>query len=113
MEENPRPTSPPPFAARDRHRDARGPADASLQTPDQNGHSFYWGDAVNPMGGQWSKVELEAKYTNQNDGYIKLWENGILKVDYRGTTDGLPGTTRTEGIGGYAANYPYTSNWRY
>jgi hypothetical protein len=65
------------------------------------------------MSGAWAKVEMELKYSNRSDGYIKLWENGVLKIDYRGTTDRLPGSARTEGIGGYARNYPRTSNWRY
>ncbi len=54
------------------------------------------------MAGQWSKIELEIKYTNQSDGYIKLWENGKLKVDYSGHTDRYAGSSRAEGIGGYA-----------
>src|SRR5205814_5920574 len=113
MEYNPRPTSPTSGAAWHLNDDALGTSTQSLQIADQNGHSFWWDGAVNPMAGQWSKIELEIKYTSQTDGYIKSWENGILRVDYRGKTDGLPGGTRTEGIGGYADNYPYTSNWRY
>jgi hypothetical protein len=113
VEYNPRPTSRTSGAAWHINDDAAGTSTASLQSPDQNGHNWWWNDAVNPMAGQWSKVEMEIKYTNQNDGYIKLWENGVLQVDYRGKTDGLPGSTRTEGIGGYARNYPYQSNWRY
>ena len=56
---------------------------------------------------------MEVKDTNLIDGDIKLWENGVLKVDYSGKTDGLEGTTRTEGIGGYARNNPVISNRRY
>ena len=113
MEYNPRPTSRTSGATWHLNDDAFGTAAQSLQSPDQNGHNLYWDNAVNPMAGQWSKIEMELKYTNQNDGYIKLWENGVLRADYRGRTDGLAGSTRTEGIGGYAVNYPYASNWRY
>lgn len=85
---------------------------ASLQYPDANGHRHWWSSAVNPMAGAWTKIELEIKYTNQSNGYIKLWENGVLKVSYLGTTDKYPGMNRTEGIGGYARERT-ASNWRY
>ena len=112
-EYNPRPTSRTSGAAWHLNDDGSGTSAQSLQSPDVNGHNMWWNDAVNPMAGQWSKVELEIKYTNQTDGYFKLWENGVLQVDYHGRTDGLPGSTRTEGIGGYARNYGFASNWRY
>ena len=112
-EYNPRPTSRTSGAAYHINDDATNGITPSLQNPDQNGHSHWWGQAVNPMAGAWTKVEMELKYTNMNDGYIKLWENGVLRIDYRGRTDNLSGSTRTEGIGGYARMYPYTSNWRY
>lgn len=72
-----------------------------------------WGSvAVNPMSGAWSKVELEIRYDSSSNGYIKLYENGTLKLDYSGVTDKIPGTARTEVIGGYA--YPRSSsNWVY
>jgi hypothetical protein len=112
-EYNARPTSRTSGAAYHLNDDATGSAAQSLQAPDQNGHSWWWEGAVNPMSGTWAKVEMELKYTNLADGYVKLWENGILKIDYRGPTDRLPGSARTEGIGGYARNYPQTTNWRY
>jgi hypothetical protein len=85
----------------------------ALDFPDANGHNQWWSSAVNPMSGVWTKIEMEVKYTNQNDGYVKLWENGSLRVSYVGHTDGLPGTTRTEGIGGYGRMYNQSNNWRY
>ncbi len=112
-EYNPRPTSRTSGAAYHLNDDATRTATQSLQSPDQNGHSWWWNGAINPMSGAWTKVEMELKYTNLTDGYIKLWENGVLKIDYRGPTDRLRGSSRTEGIGGYARNYPYTTNWRY
>ncbi len=112
-EYNARPTSRTSGAAYHLNDDAAGTATQSLQAPDQNGHSWWWNGAVNPMSGVWTKVEMELKYTNLTDGYVKLWENGALKIDYRGPTDRLPGQARTEGIGGYARNYSKTSNWRY
>ncbi len=112
-EYNARPTSRTSGAAYHLNDDATGSAAQSLQAPDQNGHSWWWEGAVNPMSGAWVKVEMELKYTNLADGYVKLWEDGVLKIDYRGATDRLPGSARTEGIGGYARNYPHTTNWRY
>jgi hypothetical protein len=40
--------------------------------PDMNGHNNWWNEGVNPMPGAWSKVEIEVKITNQNDGYIRV-----------------------------------------
>ena len=90
-EYNPRPTSRTSGAAYHLNDDATGTATQSLQAPDQNGHSWWWNGAVNPMSGVWTKVEMELEYTNLTDGYVKLWENGVLKIDYRGPTDRLPG----------------------
>jgi hypothetical protein len=87
----------------------------ALQFPDQNGHSSFWNNAVNPMS-QWVKIELEIKYSNQSNGYIKLWENGEQKINYVGRTDSYPGTARSESIGGYArsqCNNVSCNNWRY
>src|SRR5690606_26685202 len=89
--------------------DAYGQSNASLDGPTSD---WWFGSAVNPMSGVWSKIEVEIKYTNQKDGYIKLWENGKLRVDYRGTTDRYPGTQRSEAIGGYA-RVTNSNNWRY
>jgi hypothetical protein len=86
---------------------------SNIRLPDANGHNQWWDEAANPMSGVWTKVEMEIKYTPQNDGYIKLWENGDLRVDYSGPTDHMPGTVRTEGIGGYARMYGQPNNWRY
>lgn len=85
----------------------------SLMLTDTNGHSHWWDSAINPMSGVWKKVELEIKYTNKNDGYIKLRENGVLRINYAGSTDKYPGNSRTEGIGGYARMYNQPNNWRY
>lgn len=84
-----------------------------LENPDQNGHSVWWGGAVNPMAGQWSKVEIAIKVTDEHDGYINVWENGRSVVNYVGLTDNYGGSERTIGIGGYARMQGYTTNWRY
>lgn len=110
LEYNARPTSPTSSAAWHLLDDAYGTSAASLDGPTSN---WWQGSAVNPMAGAWSKIELEIKYTNQSDGYIKLWENGVQRVSYTGHTDRYAGTQRSEGIGGYARMYPQSNNWRY
>jgi chitodextrinase len=92
--------------------DAEDRPQESLQDPDVNGHGWFWNSAVNPMSGVWSKIEQEVKYSRQSDGYIRLWENGVLKINYAGPTDRYAGNTRSEGIGGYARSRS-TNNWRY
>ena len=84
-----------------------------LSNPDRNGHNAWWGKAVNPMAGKWSKVEIAIKVSNQSDGYINLWENGHQVMNYAGITDNYGGTRRTISVGGYARMQGYTSNWRY
>jgi len=84
----------------------------SLINPDMNGHNAWWGSAVNPAAGKWSKVEVSVKLTNQNDGYIQVRENGNLVVNYAGPTDKYPGTSRTVGVGGWSL-IKAPNNWRY
>lgn len=89
-----------------------GPPGASLIWPDVNGHHFWWGHAVNPAAGKWSKVEVAVKVTDQNDGYIDVYENGKRVMNYAGPTDKFRGTARTIGIGGWSLiKAPH--NWRY
>jgi hypothetical protein len=84
-----------------------------LVSPDRNGHNAWWGSAVNPMAGQWSKVEITVKVSDQSDGYIKIWENGHSVLDYAGVTDTYGGSHRTISVGGYARMQGFTNNWRY
>jgi hypothetical protein len=64
------------------------------------------------MSGVWTKIELEIRYDKTSSGYVKLWENGVLKMNYAGRTDGLPGATRSEAVGGYQRQHSSTA-WRY
>lgn len=84
-----------------------------LANPDNNGHNSWWGKAVNPMAGQWSKVEMTIKVSNKSDGYMNIWENGQLVMNYSGITDMYGGTDRSIAVGGYARMQGYTTNWRY
>jgi hypothetical protein len=84
-----------------------------LSNPDRNGHNAWWGNAVNPTAGKWSKVEIAIKLSNQSDGYINIWENGHQVMNYAGITDNYGGTRRAIAVGGYARMQGYTNNWRY
>lgn len=84
-----------------------------LGDPDLNGHNAWWGTAVNPMAGQWSKVEIAIRVSSQSDGYINIWENGQRVMNYAGATDNYGGTRRSIAVGGYARMQGYTNNWRY
>jgi hypothetical protein len=85
----------------------------SLMNPDVNGRNAWWGHAVNPMAGRWSKVEIAVKVTDQTNGYINVWENGHPVMTYVGSTDRYPGEERTIGIGGLARMMGHRTNWRY
>jgi hypothetical protein len=74
--------------------------------------SWWQGTAISPMSGVWTKIQMEIRYDQTSSGYIKLWENGVLKINYSGRTDGLSGNTRSEAIGGYQ-RMTDSNNWRY
>lgn len=78
----------------------------------QNPSNWWWESAVNPMSGNWTKVEVEIRYARDSSGYIRVWENGSLRVNYQGRTDNYPGSQRNDGIGGYA-RCGGLNNWRY
>lgn len=85
----------------------------NLETPDRNGHSYWWGSAVNPHA-NWSKIEQEIRWATDGSGYVKVWENGRLVMNYAGRTDNdSGGGSRVEGIGGYARCDNRPNNWRY
>lgn len=108
IEYNARPTSKTSTPSWHLLDDALSQSSQSLSS----GVSWWFGSAVNPMSGAWSKIELEIKYTNQSNGYVKLWENGIQKINYTGTTDKYSGGNRSEAIGGFARTRA-PNNWRY
>jgi hypothetical protein len=74
-----------------------------------------WFDyCTNPFAGAWIKTEYEIRYTNQTSGYFRMWENGVSRWNFSGKTDGYSGTSRAEGIGGYARQYGLgATQWRY
>ena len=104
---------PHPNSATDDGAQWANEAGTPLSLPDRHGHSAWWGHAVNPMAGQWSKVEIAVKVTDQPDGYINIWENGHLVLNYAGLTDKYDNPRRTIAVGGYARMQGYDSNWRY
>jgi len=36
--------------------------------------------------GKWHKIEVQARWTRENDGYLNIWVNGVQKVKYTGRT---------------------------
>lgn len=88
---------------------------SSLAFPDQLGGTRYHQNALNPFhaANGWIKTEVEIFRTSGTNGYVRQWENGELVVDYNGPTDSYAGTTRTEGLGGYARGYGNANQWRY
>lgn len=86
-------------------------------TVDLLGNSKYFGPSINPKG-QWVKIELELKYTPDDDGWFNIYENGKLIKDgpalrsYNGPTDKYNGTDRNEAIGGFS-RLVGPDNWRY
>jgi hypothetical protein len=81
--------------------------------PDVNGNQGWWDKAVNPMSGVWSKVEVEIKHSPDLTGYLRLWENGILKINHVGKTANSSEKVLTIAIGGYTRDSGNVNNWRY
>ena len=91
--------------------------DATLPLPDQNGHNAWWGGGASSTAA-WVKTEYEFKISSGNDGYAKVWDNGVLVINYLGPTDwynaGWTSTNnRNISLGGYARAYGATTQWRY
>ena len=40
----------------------------------------------NNLRGKWHKIEIHAHWSKDSDGFLKVWTNGTLKVDYHGIT---------------------------
>ena len=101
-EYNPRPTS--------------RTATPSWHANDDNGSfsgGYPWGqNAVNPMSGVWTKVEHYVEISNLT-GFIKVYENGQLKLNMTTRTDAMSGNIRCDAIGGFSRSYGQPNNWRY
>ena len=87
-------------------------------TIDYLGNSKYFGNSFD-IDNQWVKIELVIKYTDQNDGWFDVYENGVHKKiglaphSYNGPTDKYSNLyNRNEAIGGYSRNTGL-NNWRY
>jgi hypothetical protein len=80
---------------------------------------FGWGNDATNLFAQWIKVEIEVKWSQQSDGRARVWDNGRLVIDYSGVTDKdnlnalISGSSRTDGLGGYARMAGQPNNWRY
>jgi hypothetical protein len=85
-----------------------------IENPDQNAHNLYWAVVPAPWAGSWKKIEVWLRISNVSaTGFFKWWENGDLKVDYKGKTDNWAGTSRTVGLGGYARVQNSITQFRY
>lgn len=85
----------------------------SLQNPDANSHSFFWDQFPSSPWTAWRKWEMEIKHSSTDGGgWIKMWMDNTLVINYAGATDKYTGTSKTEAIGGYARNRD-ANNWRY
>lgn len=89
------------------------PAWHIMHLPDGDTENWWADSAVNPMSGVWSKIEIQIKYTDQSNGYIKVRENGVERMNYNGTTASGSLGLRNEGIGGFVRCAGYSNNWRY
>ncbi len=76
-----------------------------------SGNSFY-GDPHWSVTSKWAKVEMEVRWDSTSSGYVKVWEDGVLRLNYSGPTNSGTGM-RTELIGGYVRDSGATSQWRY
>jgi hypothetical protein len=86
----------------------------AIENPDQNAHNVYWSVVPAPWAGSWKKIEVWLRLSNASGtGFFKWWENGSLKVDYKGKTDPWSGTSRTVGLGGYARSQNNATQYRY
>jgi len=85
-------------------------------------NSWYFGSSINPKS-QWIKIEVIIYVTDQNDGWIDLYEEGVHKLNtaeigtgthsYNGPTDKtISDSSRNIGIGGYNRN-DGINNWRF
>lgn len=93
----------------------------SLQNPDANGDNSFHENMVSPGKGsasdasKWVKNEAITKITSATGpgGYIKIYDNGVLGLNYAGRTDNYSGTTRSVGVGGYARDQGFSTQRRF
>jgi len=41
---------------------------------------------INDLKGKWHDIVINAHWTPKDEGFIKIWVNGELKLDYKGKT---------------------------
>lgn len=92
-----------------------------IQNPDINGNNSVYqgvGTLLNPSNAAngWIRCEVETRLTaatGAGGGYLKYYENGQLRFNYGGRTDGYPAGNRSNGIGGYSRMAGFPTNWRF
>lgn len=94
----------------------------SLQNPDANGDNAFHENMVSPGkapasdASKWVKNEYEMVITNATGfggGFVRIYDNGVLGVNYVGRTDNMAGTSRVFGVGGYSRDYGSADNRRF
>lgn len=73
--------------------------------------NWYGGSHWNVNSG-WAKVEIEIRHDTSSSGYIKVWQNGTLVMNFSGQNTWSMTGTYNQLIGGYARDRA-SSNWRY
>lgn len=85
-------------------------------TPDNNAHTHYWSQVANPMS-NWPLYEFEYEL-HTSAGRIRMWADGVLKVDYLGPTTYATVNYVSMGFGGYVGAFgnpggAVSNCWRY
>ncbi len=75
----------------------------------QNIWAAGWAD----LASGWHKFEIEFRIDNTPSGYVKVWVDGVLKINASFTSDNWDGTSRNDMIGGYVRDNGATTQWRY
>jgi hypothetical protein len=96
------------------HKYSPGTPEHTLTSPDVNGHSNWWSSSANPVS-KWTLYEVEYKISTTTNGYLKVWADGALVMNYAGRTDFNTSSSMAFGFGGYSATYTISpiNNFRY
>lgn len=74
------------------------------RTKDDEYHKYFFMSDTQ-LRNQWHQLEFEIKWSENDDGYLNLWLNGELKLEYRGQTNNGGQNFFRYGI--YRAKHPY------
>lgn len=63
--------------------------------------------------GEWIDIKIEAKWSESSDGYLKLWRDGVLRVNHQGATSPTTATVVQFRNGVYARSHTGTISFDY